>query len=58
MNNIHNKAIVSKSAVIGDNVTIGPYSVIGDNVKIADNNRIYSSVYLDGYTDIGEENEI
>jgi UDP-N-acetylglucosamine acyltransferase len=58
VNNIHNKAIVSKSAVIGDNVTIGPYSVIGDNVKIADNNKIYSSVYLDGYTDIGEENEI
>ncbi len=58
MNNIHKNAIVSKSAVIGDNVTIGPYSVIGDNVKIADNNKIYSSVYLDGHTDIGEENEI
>ena len=33
MNNIHKTAIVSKDAILGENVTIGAYSVIGDNVK-------------------------
>ena len=57
MNNIHNTAIISKNAIIGDNVTIGAYSVIGDNVKIANNNKIHSSVCIDGHTDISENNE-
>ena len=34
MKKIHNTAIISKNAIIGDNVTIGAYSIIGDNVKI------------------------
>ena len=57
MTNIHKSAIISKNAVIGDNVTIGAYSVIGDNVKIANNNIIHSSVCIDGFTDIGESNQ-
>ena len=57
MNNIHKTAIVSKNAIVGENVTIGAYSVIGDNVKIANNNIIYSSVYIDGHTDISENNK-
>ena len=57
MNNIHKSAIISKNAVIGDNVTIGAFSVIGDNVKIANNNTIHSSVCIDGFTDIGESNQ-
>ena len=57
MGNIHNTAIVSKNAVIGKNVTIGPYSIIGDNVKIANDNIIHSSVIIDGHTDISENNQ-
>ncbi len=57
MNNIHKTAIISKNAIMGENVTIGAYSVIGDNVKIANNNIIYPSVYIDGHTDISENNK-
>ena len=57
MSNIHESAIISKKAIIGSNVTIGPYSVIGDNVKIANNNVIHSSVCINGNTDIAESNE-
>jgi len=34
---IHPSAIISPSANIGENVSIGPYSVIGDDVVIGDN---------------------
>ena len=57
MKKIHKTAIVSEKAIIGENVTIGPYSVIGDDVKIANNNFIHSSVCINGYTDIGESNQ-
>ena len=33
---IHSTAIIDKSAVIGQNVDIGPYAVIGENVTIGD----------------------
>ena len=57
MNNIHKTAIISKNALIGDNVTIGAYSVIGEHVKIGNNSIIHSSVCINGDTDIGENNE-
>ena len=57
MKKIHKTAIVSEKAIVGENVTIGPYSVIGDNVKIANNNFIHSSVCINGYTDISESNQ-
>ena len=57
MTDIHKSAIVSKNAVIGKNVKIGPYSVIGDNVKIGNNNVIHSSVSICGNTDIAENNQ-
>lgn len=37
---IHATAIVSKKAIIGQNVTIGPNSIIYDNVEIGDNSVI------------------
>ena len=33
---IHTTAIIDKSAIIGQNVQIGPYVVIGENVSIGD----------------------
>ena len=56
MSKIHKTAIISKNAIIGNNVTIGAYSVIDENVKIADNNVIHSSVIISGDTDISEKN--
>ena len=56
MSKIHNTAIISKNATIGNNVSIGAYSVIEDNVKIADNNIVKSSVYISGNTEIGPGN--
>ena len=32
--NIHPTAIVSSKAILGENVSIGPYAVIGDGVEI------------------------
>ena len=39
---IHKTAIISESAAIGKNVSIGPYAVIADKVEIGDNTVIYS----------------
>ncbi len=57
MTSIHKTAVVSKSAIIGNNVSIGPYSVIGDNVKIGNDCVIQSSVIINGNTDIAESNK-
>lgn len=44
---IHSSAIISPSANISKNVTIGPFSIIHDNVTIGDNTQI------DAYCEIG-----
>lgn len=43
MTDIHSTAIVSKSAQLGENVTIGPYCIIEDEVIIGDGSKITSS---------------
>ena len=53
---IHPSAIISDSATIGENVSIGPYCVIGDNVSIGNNSTLKSHVVIDGHTTIGENN--
>jgi UDP-N-acetylglucosamine acyltransferase len=53
---IHPSAIISDSATIGKNVSIGPYCVIGDNVTIGDNSTLKSHVVIDGHTTIGKDN--
>ena len=55
---IHPTAIIASGAEIGDNVSIGPYCCIGDNVRIGNDTVLHQSVIIDGYTDIGEGNEI
>jgi len=55
---IHKTAIISETAIIEDNVEIGPYSIIGPNVKISNNTKIHSHVNLVGNTSIGSGNEI
>lgn len=53
---IHSTAIVSKDAVIGNNVEIGPYAVIGANVTIGDGCKIGAHAVIEGETIIGKNN--
>jgi UDP-N-acetylglucosamine acyltransferase len=53
---IHSTAIVSKDAVIGKNVEIGPYTVIGANVTIGEGTVIGSHSVIEGETIIGKNN--
>ena len=55
---IHSTAIIADSAVIGDDVSIGPYAIIGDNVEIGSGTRIDSHVVIKGPTKIGKDNRI
>lgn len=55
---IHELALVSPEAQIGEGVTIGPFSIIGPNVKIGKNTTIESHVKIEGHTSIGENNKI
>jgi UDP-N-acetylglucosamine acyltransferase len=55
---IHPTAIVDSSAVIADDVTIGPYSVIGADVEIASGTVIGPHVVINGPTRIGRDNHI
>jgi UDP-N-acetylglucosamine acyltransferase len=55
---IHATAIVSDTAVIADDVEIGPYTIIGDDVVVGTGTRIDSHVVVNGPTKIGESNHI
>jgi UDP-N-acetylglucosamine acyltransferase len=55
---IHSHAIVDPSALIADDVSIGPFSVIGANVEIGSGTVIESHVVIKGPTKIGKDNHI
>jgi UDP-N-acetylglucosamine acyltransferase len=55
---IHETAIISPKAKIGQNVSIGPWTFIGDDVEIGDDCKIHSHVVIKGPTVIGKNNEI
>ena len=55
---IHPTALVSESAVLADDVEVGPYSIIADDVEIGAGCRIESHVVVNGPTRIGENNHI
>lgn len=57
MSNIHSTAIVSESAKLGENVSVGPYSIIGEGVVLGDNCKVHSHVILDGVLKAGNNNE-
>ena len=54
MINKHHTSIVSEKAILGSNVTIGPYCIINDNVKIGNNVNLMAHIYVDGNTIIGD----
>lgn len=55
---IHEQAIIEPGAVIGKNVTIGPWTHISKNVVIGDDCVISSHVVINGPTKIGKGNRI
>ncbi|MCL2038918.1 MAG: acyl-ACP--UDP-N-acetylglucosamine O-acyltransferase [Bacteroidetes bacterium] len=58
MANIHPTAIVSPSAILGDNVHIGAYSIVEDNVTIGNNTKIGYHCVIGKRTTIGKNNKI
>lgn len=54
---IHPTAVISDSATIGENVTIGPFCVVDDNVTIGDGCILKSHVVVRGKTRIGKNNK-
>ena len=55
---IHKTAIIDSTAIIGQNVKVGPYSIIGSNVEIGEGSEIQSHVSIIGNTKIGMNNVI
>jgi UDP-N-acetylglucosamine acyltransferase len=53
--NIHPSAIISSSAKLGENVTIGAYCVIGDEVEIGDGSVIGPHAVIEKWTSLGKE---
>lgn len=54
---IHPTAIVSESAKLGENISIGAYSIIGEGVELGDNCVVHPHVILDGVLKAGKNNE-
>ena len=55
---IHSTAIIDPSAIIAEDVTIGPYTIIGPDVEIAAGCEIASHVVIKGPSKIGKNNKI
>jgi UDP-N-acetylglucosamine acyltransferase len=55
---IDEKAVISPTAKIAKNVSIGPFSVIGPEVEIGSGTSIDSHVVIQGKTKIGKDNKI
>jgi len=55
---IHPTAIVEEGAVIGKEVSIGPYAFVGRHAVIGDGVQIMQGAIIDGHTTIGEGTKI
>jgi UDP-N-acetylglucosamine acyltransferase len=58
MSFIHQTAIVSPLATIGENCFIGPFCIVGDEVKLGGGVRLDAHVVVDGETSIGDETHV
>ena len=52
------RAIIDPSAIVGDDVSIGPWTIVGANVEIGDGCHIASHVIIKGPTRMGRGNRI
>lgn len=55
---IHPSAVVSPGAIIGEGTTLAQNVFVGPNVRIGKGCRIGASTVIDGWTEIGDDNEI
>jgi UDP-N-acetylglucosamine acyltransferase len=55
---IDSTAIVHPGAELGAGSSVGPHAVVGEHVRIGRDCRIGASSVVDGWTDIGDGNEI
>ena len=55
---IHSTAIIHPGANIAEGVEIGPYVVIGEHVTIGKGTKVGPHTVIDGWTEIGEDNNI
>lgn len=55
---VHPTAIVHDGAELDFGVVVGPYSIVGPNVKIGKGTVLHSHVVLEGFTTLGEQNEL
>jgi len=51
-------SVIHPNARIGKDCEIGPFCVIGEHVALGDRCRLHSHVVIDGYTTLGDDNEI
>jgi UDP-N-acetylglucosamine acyltransferase len=55
---IHSTAVIHPRAELHPTVEVGPYAVIGEQVKVGAETVIGAHVVLDGWTELGERNQI
>jgi len=58
MSLIHPTAVIEDGAILGNNVSIGPFVFIGKGVSIGDNTTVASHTGIEGKTTIGKNNRI
>jgi len=58
MSLIHPSAVIEDGALLGKNVSVGPFVCIGKKVRIGDNTSIASHTVIEGDTTIGKNNRI
>ena len=58
MSLIHTSAVVEDGAILGENVSVGPFAYIGPNVTIGDNTTVAAHAVIEGHTTIGKNNRI
>ena len=55
---IHETAVVSPNAQIGQDCYVGPFCVLSDNVTLGDRVRLDSHVVIDGRTSVGDDTHV
>lgn len=58
LSTIHPTSLVSKDAIIGDNVNIGAYAIIEEDVQIGEGTKIGSHAIIKAHTYLGKNNII
>ena len=58
MSNIHTTAVIEEGAIIGKNVTIGPFVTLSSQTTIGDNSIVDAHAIIAGKTTIGNGNHI